>query len=190
MLPDYKPEPPRTGSFKKVVALMLLATVGVAGYFLVKPKSPTQMPDYKLQSKIQEPVAIAIRNNKSFIDSLTSLNKAAGKEKLASKIATKVNEQAEAVATDLSVAVPDRVKDNAKAVLNKRLSEFIWKPGASPDKPKRYIPGEQRPYSPPRSQPAEKKPTKNRDRRPRRDNPAADKPNTSNKTGIPSMQNR
>ena len=186
MLPDYKPEPPRTGSFKKVVALMLLATVGVAGYFLVKPKSPTQMPDYKLQSKIQEPVAIAIKNDKSFIDELKKLTKSDGKDKLAKRIQKNVNDQATDVTKSLSVEVPDRVKENAQTVLNKRLSEFIWKPGTAPGGPKRYVPGNQRPLSPPPAAPV----TKPKGGKARREKPAAIKSVPPSKTGIPSMENR
>jgi len=192
MLPDYKPEPPRTGSFKKVVGLMLLATVGAAGYFLVKPKSPTQMPDYKLQSKIQEPVANAIKNDKSFIDSLTSLNKSAGKEKLANKISGKVNEQADAVAKDLSVEVPERVKNNANIVLLQRLTEYIWKPGSIVAKPKRYIPGGQRPLSPPRPQSDSNRPRRNDVRdssKPAKLKPMV-KPVAPTKTGIPAQNDR
>jgi hypothetical protein len=192
MLPDYKPDPPRMGSFKKVVMLMLLATVAVAGFFLIKPKSPTQIPDYKLQSKIQEPVATAIKNDQSFINNLKSLSKSAGRDKLADKVAEKVTKQADEVGLGLSVEVPERVKKNANLVLVQRLSEYIWKPGSTADKQKRYIPGEQRPFSTPRSEPDSNRGSQNRDSessKPKYKKPFV-KPAAQTKSGIPAMNDR
>ena len=147
MLPEYRPEPVKTGSFRKVIVIMLIATVAAAGFFLLKPKPSTKLADYKLQYKIEEPIATAVKNDTSLIETLKDMSKEAGKQKLSKHIDQLVSDRKEQLEREIAVTISDRVVKNAKLVLNQRLSEYIWKQVSSGKRPKRYVPGAQRPMS-------------------------------------------
>ena len=195
MLPEYRPEPVKTDSYRKVIVLMLIATVTAAAFFLLKPKPTVKLADYKLQYKIEEPIITSVKNDTRLIEELKNMSKDSGKKKLSKHIDELVVDRKDELEKELAVTVSDRVVKNANTVINQRLSEYVWKQDSIVKRPRRrYIPGPQRPMSPTRQQPihvydgATNKSNSSRNQNAAKSNNAAG--NKPSKTGIPSQESR